>query len=64
METLYAILIIVGLFSFNIFAGYMIAGYASKKGRSFGLWFIYGFFLWFIASIHCNFLSDKLPPLK
>jgi uncharacterized protein (DUF983 family) len=25
---------------------------AAKKGRNFGLWYIYGFFLWLIALIH------------
>lgn len=35
------------------------AGIASRKGRSFGLWFLYGFLLWIVAFIHALAISKK-----
>jgi hypothetical protein len=32
---------------------------ARQKGRSFGLWFVYSFFLWIIALVHSLLAKDK-----
>jgi hypothetical protein len=35
------------------------ANIAKNKGRSFGLWWVYGFFLFLIALIHSLVMKDK-----
>ena len=36
------------------------AGIAKSKGRSFGLWYIYGIFLWIVALIHSIVLKENI----
>lgn len=35
------------------------ASIASKKGKSFGLWYVYGVCLWIVALIHSLVLPDE-----
>jgi hypothetical protein len=39
--------------------GLIPANIAKKKGRSFGLWWLYGFLLFIIALIHSLVMKDK-----
>jgi hypothetical protein len=39
--------------------GLIPANIAKKKGRSFGLWWLYGFLLFIIALIHALVMKDK-----
>ncbi len=38
------------------------ANIAKKKGHSFGVWWLYGWFLFIVALIHVQFIEDKNAP--
>lgn len=38
------------------------ANIAKKKGYSFGVWWLYGWFLFIVALIHVQFVEDKNAP--
>ena len=39
--------------------GLIPAGIAKKKGRSFGLWWLYGFLLFIVALIHSLVIKQE-----
>ena len=39
--------------------GFIPASIASKKGRSFGLWWLYGFLLFIVALIHSLVMKER-----
>lgn len=39
--------------------GFIPASIAKKKGRSFGLWWLYGFLLFIVALIHSLVMKEK-----
>ena len=47
-----------------IFLGFIPAKIASDKGRSFGLWWLYGFLLFIVALIHSVLLKDESKTQK
>jgi len=49
---------IVGIFVLAIIA-FIPARIAHSKGRSFGKWWVYGFFIWFFALVHSILLKKQ-----
>ena len=39
---------------------FLPASIAERKGKSFGLWYLYGFFIWIVAILH----AISLPELE
>ena len=58
MEDLVTTSYMLGLF-FAALLALIPASIASKKGRSFGLWWLYGWALWIVAIIHVSMIDDK-----
>lgn len=49
---------IIEMFLFAMVLALIPAYIAKSKGRNFGLWYVYGVFIWIVAFIHSLFLSD------